>query len=168
MNGASDSSIAYDELVQKALKSVVAQVLTDAGQFGLPGDHHFYIAFKTKAPGVNIPDRLREKYPDEMTIVLQHRFWNLRVHEDFFEVELSFNQRRERLVIPFAALIGFVDPSVRFALQFQEQDADAAASLPTARSQVPEGEEPSAEAGDDSGGDQSGNVVTLDNFRKRP
>ncbi|RME64002.1 MAG: hypothetical protein D6782_09140 [Alphaproteobacteria bacterium] len=174
-------SIPYDELVQGALKGVVRRVLADVAARGLPGAHHFYIAFKTKAPGVAIPPRLAEKYPDEMTIVLQHRFWNLQVDDDAFAVDLSFNQRRERLHIPFAALIGFVDPSVRFALQFQEQEAEAA--LPTARSLVPEMADaaedspasPSPAAKDDAAGNATGNakagdgnVVALDTFRKRP
>lgn len=160
---AGTNGIAYDDLVQSALKGVVRQVLADVAKHGLPGDHHFYIAFKTKAPGVILPDRLRERYPDEMTIVLQHRYWGLAVDDERFEVQLSFDQRRERLVIPFSALIGFVDPSVRFALQFQEQEAEAA--LPTARSQVPETAADADETPKTGGGDK---VVTLDAFRKRP
>ena len=118
-----DSLIPYDEIVQEALRAVVGRVLGEvqgAGGFP-PGDHHFYITFKTGAAGVEIPRHLVERFPDEMTIVLQNKFWDLKVHDDWFEVGLSFNQIPARLVIPFAAVTGFVDPSVDFALQFQAQ-----------------------------------------------
>jgi hypothetical protein len=104
--------IRYDLLVQDALRSVVRKVLGDAARNGLPGDHHFYISFKTRAPGVMVPAAMRQKYPDEMTIILQHEFWDLAVNGDGFEVSLSFSRRPERLAIPFAAITGFSDPSV--------------------------------------------------------
>ncbi|HEY1145783.1 SspB family protein [Allosphingosinicella humi] len=123
---APDSLIPYDEIVQEALRAVVGRVLGEVEATGtLPGDHHFYITFKTGAAGVDIPKHLTERFPDEMTIVIQNRFWDLKVGEDGFEVGLSFNQAPARLVIPFAAITGFVDPAVNFALQFQAQADEA-------------------------------------------
>src|SRR5688572_8085448 len=119
---APDSLIPYDEIVQEALRAVVGRVLGEVETTGsLPGEHHFYITFKTGAPGVEIPKHLTERFPDEMTIVIQNRFWDLKVAEDGFEVGLSFNQAPAKLIIPFAAITGFVDPAVNFALQFQAQ-----------------------------------------------
>jgi uncharacterized protein len=113
--------IRYDLLVQEALKGVVRKVLIDSKD-GLPGEHHFYISFQTDFPGVRLSNRLREKYPQEMTIVLQHQFWDLNVTEHTFEVGLSFSGVPERLLIPFDALTGFFDPSVQFGLKFDGQD----------------------------------------------
>ncbi|SCW85240.1 hypothetical protein SAMN05660859_3187 [Ancylobacter rudongensis] len=121
--------IRYDLLVQDALRGVVGRVLTDVARDGLPGEHHLYLAFDTCAPGVRISPRLKERYPEEMTIVLQHQFWDLIVTDQFFEVGLSFNGIPERLHVPYAALKGFFDPSVKFGLQFEsvedEGDVDA-------------------------------------------
>jgi hypothetical protein len=117
--------IRYDLLAQQALRGVVQRVLADAAKNGLAGEHHFYISFDTRAAGVRISPRLREKYPEEMTIVLQHQFWDLIVEDEGFEVGLSFNGVAERLAVPFEAIKGFFDPSVQFALQF-EVSADAA------------------------------------------
>ncbi|GLK70448.1 hypothetical protein KHC23_16620 [Ancylobacter dichloromethanicus] len=114
--------IRYDLLVQDALRGVVGRVLTDVARDGLPGEHHLYLAFDTCAPGVRISPRLKERYPEEMTIVLQHQFWDLIVTEQFFEVGLSFNGIPERLHVPFEALKGFFDPSVKFGLQFEPLD----------------------------------------------
>src|SRR5215211_6823173 len=111
--------IRYDLLVQEALKGVVRKVLTDAGKDGVPGDHHFYVSFRTDFPGARLSSRLREKYPQEMTIVLQHQFWDLAVTEHTFEVGLSFSGVPERLLVPFDALTGFFDPSVQFGLKFE-------------------------------------------------
>ncbi len=144
--------IRYDLLAQEALRGVVRKVLADVAANGLPGDHHFFISFDTRAEGVTISDRLRTKYPEELTIVLQHQFWDLVVHDHAFEVGVSFNGIPERLGVPFAAIKGFFDPSVQFGLQFElasdakqlEKDAaqDTAAgpadTRPTARS-VPRG-----------------------------
>ncbi|SCY69793.1 SspB family protein [Microvirga guangxiensis] len=113
--------IRYDLLVQDALKGVVRKVLIDCKD-GLPGEHHFYISFQTDFPGVRLSNRLREKYPQEMTIVLQHQFWDMNVTEHTFEVGLSFSGVPERLLIPFDALTGFFDPSVQFGLKFDGQD----------------------------------------------
>ena len=112
--------IRYDLLTQQALRGVVRSVLTDTAKKGLPGDHHFYISFDTRADGVRMSDRLRAQYPEEMTIILQHQFWDLKVDEEEFEVGLSFGGVPERLTVPFEAINGFFDPSVQFGLQFEE------------------------------------------------
>ena len=123
------SSIDYDALTQDALRGVVRAVLIQvaAGKSGLPGEHHFYIAFNTQAPSVVMSRRLKEKYPEEMMIVLQHRFWDLIVTDEAFEVKLTFDGIPERLYIPFQSMKVFFDPSVRFSLQFGENAADEAA-----------------------------------------
>jgi hypothetical protein len=114
-----DSLIAYDEIVQDSLRQVVRRVLQDvAGAGGLPGAHHFFIAFRTRYPGVDMPRHLLERYPEEMTVVLQHRYWDLVVADEHFEVGLTFNQVPAKLSIPYRAISGFVDPAVNFALQF--------------------------------------------------
>lgn len=111
--------IRYDIVIQDALRGAVRKILAEVIRAGLPGDHHFYIAFDTTAPGVRISPRLRERYPKEMTIVLQHQFWDLSVSEHVFEIGLSFGGIPEKLVIPFSAIKGFFDPSVQFALEFE-------------------------------------------------
>ncbi len=115
-----DPTIDYEGLAQEALRGVVRDVLQRVAKTGLPGEHHFYISFETEAPGVSLSKRLKEKYPREMTIVLQHRFWDLAVSEDRFEVKLTFDGIPERLVVPFQAVKVFFDPSVRFGLQFDD------------------------------------------------
>lgn len=110
--------IRYDILAQDALRGVVRKVLSEVARTGIPGEHHFFISFATKAPGVRISSRLLAQYPEEMTIVLQHQYWDLSVTEHAFEVGLSFNNVPERLLVPFTALKGFADPSVQFGLQF--------------------------------------------------
>lgn len=134
----SDGQIDYETLVgeamREAMRGVVRRVLTDVAENGLRGDHHYYISFNTNAPGVSLSKRLKERYPDEMTIVLQHRFWDLAVHPDRFEVKLAFNSIPERLVVPFDALKVFVDPSVRFGHQFEDPEevgAEAADDVPS-------------------------------------
>jgi hypothetical protein len=115
-----ESLIPYDEIVQDALRAVVGRVLGEVEQTGgLPGDHHFYITFKTRMPGVSIPKHLLERFPEEMTIVIQHRFWDLKVEQDEFSVGLSFGGVPTTLVVPFAAVTEFVDPEVDFSLKFQ-------------------------------------------------
>jgi uncharacterized protein len=121
-----DSLIPYDDIVQEALRAVVGRVLGEVEATGrLPGEHHFYITFKTGAAGVDIPKHLSERFPDEMTIVIQNRFWDLKVREDGFEVGLSFNQAPAKLFIPFSAITGFHDPAVDFALQFHARAEEA-------------------------------------------
>jgi uncharacterized protein len=112
--------IRYDLLTQQALLGVVRQVLVDAAKKGLPGDHHFYISFDTHADGLRLSDRLRTQYPEEMTIILQHQFWDLTVNEQGFEVGMSFGGIPEKLYVPFAAIRGFFDPSVQMGMQFEE------------------------------------------------
>ncbi len=151
-----DSLIPYDEIVQDALRSVVRRVLDKIdAEGGLPGAHHFYIAFRTRAPGVVMPKHLLERYPDEMTIVIQHRYWDLLIDDEHFEIGLSFNQVPAKLSIPFAAVTGFVDPAVNFALQFQPKEGELVA-----------GPEPVAQPALVPVEDGS-NVVTLDAFRKK-
>jgi hypothetical protein len=125
--------IRYDLLTQRALRGVVRAVLHDVAKNGLPGDHHFFVTFDTRAEGVRLSQRMRTQYPEEMTIVLQHQFWDLSVSEDAFEVGLSFGGVPERLTIPFAAVNGFFDPSVQFGLQFklvEEADVETANPAP--------------------------------------
>jgi hypothetical protein len=122
--------IRYDVLARDALRGVLRRVLTDAAEHGLPGEHHFFITFVSTADGVKLSPRLLAQYPEEMTIILQHQFWDLVVTEDRFEVGLSFGGIPERLVVPFAAIKSFLDPSVQFGLQFEP--TDAAAETPTA------------------------------------
>ncbi len=117
----------YDRAVQSALKGVVRQILRRVQAQGLPGDHHLYVVFRTTHPGVVIPSFLKERYPEEMTIVLQHQFWGLEVFEDKFRIGLSFNKSPQELTIPFTAMKGFFDPSVQFGLQFDIEDLEAAA-----------------------------------------
>jgi hypothetical protein len=118
-----ERDIDYEGLVQAAMRGVVRSVLARVAKSGLPGEHHFYIAFKTDAPGVSLSDRLRQKYPEEMTVVLQHRFWELAVRDTAFEVKLTFDGIPERLVVPFEAIKVFFDPSVPYGLQFDDLDA---------------------------------------------
>ena len=160
-----DSLIPYDEIVQEALRAVVGRVLgeIEAGGSELPGNHHFYITFKTHAPGVSVPVSLRERFPDEMTIVLQNKFWDLKVEEDHFSVGLSFNQVPADLVIPYAAITQFVDPAVDFGLQFQAAVADMAPEA----TDSPENDEPEQGPGRTvKGGEDGSNVVTVDFGRK--
>ena len=158
-DGLPDSLIPYDEIVQEALRAVVGRVLGSVAENGgLPGDHHFYITFKTHAAGVDIPQRLIERFPDEMTIVLQHRFWDLKVDDERFSVGLSFNQVPAILTIPFSAITGFHDPAVNFELRFQAQEG-------------PDGPEPHEEAENDGpsakAADDGSNVVSVDFKRKK-
>ncbi|WP_375394261.1 SspB family protein [uncultured Sphingomonas sp.] len=122
-DGLPDSLIPYDEIVQDTLRGVIGRVLGSVAAGGsLPGEHHFYITFKTQGAGVDIPQRLIERFPDEMTIVLQNRYWDLIVDDTRFSVGLSFNQVPSKLVIPYAAITGFHDPAVNFELRFQAQE----------------------------------------------
>jgi len=161
-----DSLIPYDAIVQEALRAVVGRVLGEVENSGgsLPGNHHFYITFKTHAPGVSIPQHLRERFPDEMTIVIQNKFWNLNVREDGFGVGLSFNQIPAELDIPYAAITQFVDPAVDFGLQFQATVADMAPA-PTDLAGN-DGAEQDEEHGVGNAGDGS-NVVSVDFGRKK-
>ena len=155
----------YDRLVERALKNVVREALGYVAEYGLPGTHHLYVTFRTDHSGVSMPDELREKYPLEMTIVLQYQFWDLTVGEELFEVTLSFNDRHQRLSVPFAAVNAFADPSVNFALQFQPAEA-AAQNDDTVDEETPETE--TADGADqEKSADGGDNIVTLDTFRKK-
>jgi hypothetical protein len=153
-----DSLIPYDEIVQDALRAVVGRVLGQVERSGLPGNHHFYITFKTQAPGVDIPRHLTDRYPDEMTIVIQNRFWDLHVGKSGFEVGLSFNQVGSKLSIPFAAITAFQDPAVDFALHFsaqvENQEPEAIATA--------ENDHPAVKPVEDGS-----NVVSVDFTRKK-
>jgi len=148
-----DSLIPYDEIVQDALRSVVRRVLEKIdADGGLPGAHQFYITFRTRFPGVTVPGHLIERYPDEMTIVIQHRYWDLAIDDNGFQIGLSFNQVPAKLRIPYGAITGFVDPAVSFALQFAPKDGELDAA--------PEPEPPAPI-------EPGSNVVTFDRFRKK-
>lgn len=124
--------IDYPRIIQEALRDVVRRVLAQVAEHGLPGEHHFLIAFRTDHPGVRVPQFLRDMYPDEIKVMLQHQFWDLAVDEDVFAVTLSFNAARQRLTIPFAAVTTFVDPSVELVLRFEASGQPAAAPAPPA------------------------------------
>ena len=166
--------IRYDVLARDALRGVLRRVLTDAAEHGLPGEHHFFITFLSTADGVKLSPRLLAQYPEEMTIILQHQFWDLVVTEDRFEVGLSFGGIPERLVVPFAAIKSFLDPSVQFGLQLEP--SEPAAETPTAKlpavpapSALPvAAPEPAAESKDEPAKTSEGaEVVRLDRFRKK-
>ncbi|MBW7966875.1 SspB family protein [Bradyrhizobium sp. BR 10261] len=166
--------IRYDVLASEAMRGVVKKVLTDAAAHGLPGEHHFFITFVSKAEGVKLSSRLLAQYPEEMTIILQHQFWDLTVHEDRFEVGLSFGGIPERLVVPFSAIKSFLDPSVKFGLQFETSDAEVAgenlpaAPAPSAVPMPAPAVEPTETAEEPSPPNPGGaEVVRLDRFRKK-
>ncbi len=165
-----DDELQYDVMVENALRGVVRQALEQVAQYGLPGEHHFYITFRTDHADTQVSERLREQYPREMTIVLQYQFWDLEVAEDAFRVTLSFNNRSEYLEVPFDAVIAFADPSVRFGLQFDATDssggsAEESGSGATAETAASGSDAASAASGA-SGTEGETNVVTLDRFRK--
>jgi hypothetical protein len=156
-----ESLIPYDEIVQDALRAVVGRVLGEIEQSGgLPGEHHFYITFKTRAPGVSISKHLLERFPDEMTIVIQHRFWDLKVENDSFTVGLSFGGVPATLHVPFAAVTQFHDPAVDFALTFQA-NADEALSDEHEEAENDRPQAPEAKSEDGS------NVVNVDFSKKK-
>ncbi|EKF43365.1 hypothetical protein NA8A_05018 [Nitratireductor indicus C115] len=174
-----EDRIRYDILAQDALRGVMRKVLTEVARTGLPGEHHFFITFLTTAPGVRISTRLRERYPEQMTIVLQYQYWDMKVTETGFEVGLSFADVPEMLSIPFSAVRGFYDPSVNFELEFDVRPEEDTAE-PQPLHEVVEGDAPSApesatseEAAeqDDADGEKSetkgADVVSLDAFRKK-
>ena len=171
----SEDRMGYNAMVESAMLNVVRKAVETAATDGLPGEHHFYITFRTDHPDAQLPDHLRKRYPREMTIVLQHQFWNLTVDEHALEVDLSFNQKLERLRVPLDSLITFADPSVNFGLQFHpsapEQDDEAlepatADELEEAGDTEAQNDTGSEDSVPDSDGDGD-NVVTLDAFRKK-
>jgi uncharacterized protein len=165
--------IRYDVLARDALRGVLRRVLSDAAEHGLPGEHHFFITFLSKADGVKLSPRILAQYPDEMTVILQHQFWDLVVTEDRFEVGLSFGGIPERLVVPFSAIKSFFDPSVQFGLQFEPSEAQSEApagklpAVPPAAA-LPATTTPAEEADDSvKQNDGGAEVVRLDRFRKK-
>lgn len=152
--------IDYPALLQQAMRDIVRRVLEQVAEHGLPGEHHFYIGFRTDAPGVDIPRMLHDQYPREMTIILQNQFWGLEVTPEVFSVVLSFGGSRQRLLVPFAALTAFADPSVDFGLRLEstspEEDAQETAPVRA----VGSGEE-------ETGAEPSGEVLRFDPSRKR-
>ena len=148
----------YDKMVETALRGVVREALARAAASGLPGGHHFYITFRTRYPGAKLSDTLLQQYPEEMTIVLEHQFWDLDVEEDHFAVTLSFQGRTERLGIPWEAVTAFTDPSVKFGLQFQPGEGVVP---PSAAPPKPEAKKKGDKAA------KTGEVVALDSFRKK-
>lgn len=174
-----EDHLRYDILVQEALRGVMRKVLTEVSRTGLPGNHHFFITFLTGAPGVRISSRLRERYPEQMTIVLQFQYWDLKVSESGFEVGLSFSDVPEKLEIPFTAVRGFYDPSTNFELEFDtkaeaiEAEPPAPAKLeavPKPQSQPaskPEGKKDAEPSGKQDAAAKGADVVSLDAFRKK-
>jgi len=176
-----DDHIRYDILAQEALRGVMRKVLAEVARTGLPGNHHFFITFLTGAPGVRVSSRLRERYPEQMTIVIQFQYWDLKVTDTGFEVGLSFSDVPEKLEIPFSAVRGFYDPSVNFELEFDVKaegaaEDDAAAPVPEPIAVVaekkPESKKKAADAekkpaAADTGGGKGADVVSLDAFRKK-
>ena len=156
----------YDILAQEALRGVVRKVLAEVAKTGLPGEHHFFISFVTRAPGVRLSEKLLGQYDKEMTIVIQNQYWDLKVSETSFEVGLSFDGIPETLVIPFSAVKGFFDPSVQFGLQFDPATAPGAAAVEaSADAEVEAAASAAPEAGEEKPGEK---VVSLDAFRKKP
>ncbi|MBV8121031.1 MAG: hypothetical protein JO081_13975 [Alphaproteobacteria bacterium] len=154
----------YEKMVETALRGVVREVMNRTARDGLRGGHHFYISFRTGAGGVALPPQLLAKFPEEMTIVLQHQFWGLEVDDHAFSVTLSFSGRMERLTVPFAAITAFADPAVQFGLQFQASASVSEATEAAVPAALPEplpvGENQRAER-------PAAEIVTLDRFRKR-
>jgi len=179
----------YDRMVEDALRGVVRRALTEVASSGLPGDHHFYLTFRTIEPGVHIAPALRNQYPKEMTIVLQHQFWGLEVNEEHFAVTLSFGGKHERLVVPYRAIVSFADPSVKFGLQFEsavpagEGEAEGADTAkgrtvtPKDLNDLPRNVQERAVARADEAGNSSekaaeaakagAQILALDSFRKK-
>jgi uncharacterized protein len=154
-----ESLIPYDEIVQEALRDVVGRVLHEVEKTGgLPGGHHFYITFQTRMPGVVIPKHLSERFPDEMTIVIQHRFWDLKVEDDEFSVGLSFGGVPTTLAVPFAAVTEFVDPAVDFSLKFQANVLEG---------EHEEHDDADNDAPDPAAAEDGSNVVSVDFTRKK-
>ena len=168
----------YDLMAQDALRGVVRSALAQVARSGLPGDHHLFIALDTRQSGMQISDKLRQKYPEEITIVLQHQFWNLEVREAEFSVDLTFDNVLEKLVVPFTAVKGFFDPSVQFGLQFEikpatqgdvtaKEAAGELVSAPATRKAGAPARSKQPRAVKSPGGSDARKVVSLDQFRKK-
>jgi hypothetical protein len=164
--------IRYDILAQDALRGVIRKVLSEVAATGsLPADHHFFITFLTQAPGVRISQHLKAKYPEQMTIVVQHQFWDLKVYEAYFEIGLSFSDKPEKLTVPFSAVRGFYDPSVNFELEFDvatvEEEEDQGAEITAYPVATAEEIQPISDEKKDGEPKAGGSVVSLDAFRKK-
>ncbi|MEJ0060675.1 MAG: ClpXP protease specificity-enhancing factor SspB [Terricaulis sp.] len=162
--------IGYDQLMQDALRGVVRAALQEAARpSGLPGKHHFYVTFRTRAPGVIIPEHLSQRYPDEMTIVLEHQFWDLEVYPDRFRVILKFSGQPHPIVIPLSAVTRFFDPSVKFGLQFEQHQMDEGrlASGGDSGAQAATASGPIGQTTQETAPQASNSVVSLDAFRKK-
>ena len=162
----------YDRMVEDALRGVVRRALTEVGTTGLPGEHHFYLTFRTGEAGVEIAPALKAQYPKEMTIVLQHQFWGLEVGDDGFAVTLSFGGKHERLVVPYRAIVSFADPSVKFGLQFEsgtaEDGATGAGETSTTKALAPKDLNDLPRVIEGDADTKSGaQIVALDAFRKK-
>ncbi len=170
-------TIPYEKIVQNALRSVMHDTLKQVEKNGFPGNHHFYITFQTYFPGVEMSEYLKERYPDSVTIVLQHQFWDLHVRDHSFSVSLSFSDIKEKLVIPYAAIIGFSDPSVKFSLQFdpaeiedeEDDDKDEEEKETPKPKNLKKGKKEKVESFEPPQKEPSkeGKVITLDAFRKK-
>ena len=158
--------IGYEALTQAAMRGVVREAMRQAAKGSAPpGDHHFYVTFRTKAPGVKIPDHLIEQFPEEMTIVIQHQYWDLEVHDGHFEIILKFNRVPQHLSIPYVAMTRFVDPAVNFGVSFEKGEsleADASVVAP-----APDAAETEADAAAENDGAEGETVVSLDAFRRK-
>jgi hypothetical protein len=177
--------LGYDKIVERQLRGVAREVLTQVAAQGLPGDHHFYISFRTDHPDTSVGANLKAQFPHEITIVLQHQFWGLEITENAFEVTLSFGGKHERLHVPFEALVSFSDPSVKFGLQFEPKGqqgevqprgeaaakpAEAPIALPKSKPETPAGAAASSGAAGNTledSSDRAGTVIALDTFRKK-
>jgi len=179
-----DDRIRYDILVQEAARGVIRKVLQETAQAGLPGEHHFFITFVTTAPGVRISSALRERYPEQMTIVIQHQYWDLKAHEKGFEIVLSFSDVPEKLEIPYSAIRGFYDPHANFEMEFDDvrpavanespvqefQPREAEASKPDGKPKKAKNSKKAEETNhpsEDGAGAKGADVVSLDAFRKK-
>ena len=170
-----ESFIDYGRLIDGAMRSIVRDALKIVQKEGLAGDHHFYITFYTEFPGVVISSELKKEYKEEMTIVLQHQFWELAVEKDFFTVVLSFNHKKQKLIIPFDAITAFADPSVKFGLQFRQMEEEIAEATSDNKAGTPPVKKPikaiAAKVDVDDGEKpivgSNNNVISLDNFRKK-
>lgn len=159
--------INYNAMVEKSLMEVVRESLRHAAEYGLPGDQHFYITFKTRFPGVTIPTHLSKRYQDEMTIVLQHQFWDIKVETTYFCVDLSFNHNRETLTVPFDALTAFADPSVQFGLQFTSSMPGSDEKLVLADDGISKVSTANPDESESKPAEKQGEVIALDAFRKK-
>lgn len=166
------TTIDYELLMQESMRSVMKEALGLVAKNGLPGDHHFYISFKTDYPGVDIPDYLKEEYPENITIVLQYEYWDLEVNDKNFYITLCFNDVHERIAVPFGAVVSFVDPSVRFGIHFTPAETDESELFSLEQSQQQKRPKKGARSGKKEvvpspGSEDGSNVVTLDAFRRK-